>query len=451
MIDTVGVEQRLARAVALRDEARHAEAIDALGEAGNDPRLAGAQAMLAYEAWLPATGLLERALALAPGDRHFIRNLAGSLVADGRRQAGEAVLVEALARDGEWVDGQVALAQLRTTAGDRAAERGFAEAVAQRPDSAPLWLGWFQWLAKARRWDVAREVLDRAEEAVPGQRGLALSRLYLDAESGASRDPELFSPGAALRDPGVDLGRVRHALRLGQPEAVEAIATRHLAGPAGRMFWPYQSLAWRLLGDHRADWLDRPDIAIAGHDLGYDAAGLAALARTIRPLHVAVAPQIDQSVRGGTQTIRSLLLHHDPRIAELRRRIFGAVDDHVAALPPPVAGHPWLGPPRQPRRLAGSWSVRLAGGGHHVAHVHPDGWFSSALHLVVPDGGGAGEGALVFGAPPAELGLDLAPTRSVAPVAGTLWLFPSTQWHGTSPFGAGERLSVAFDIAVPRA
>jgi len=29
-------------------------------------------------------------------------------------------------------------------------------------------------------------------------------------------------------------------------------------------------------------------------------------------------------------------------------------------------------------------------------------------------------------------------------------LFPSTMWHATLPFPAGERLSIAFDVAEPR-
>jgi hypothetical protein len=44
----------------------------------------------------------------------------------------------------------------------------------------------------------------------------------------------------------------------------------------------------------------------------------------------------------------------------------------------------------------------------------------------------------------------LAPYRLVEPKPGRLVLFPSTMWHGTRPFPAGERLTIAFDIARPR-
>ena len=172
------------------------------------------------------------------------------------------MLITALIEDPAWIEGQFALAQARTTHGAIDADRGFGEAVALCPASAASWLGWFQWLAKARQWDRARDVLDRAERACPGHRGMMLSRLFLEAESGASRDPRLFDPAADLGDPGTDLGRVRHALRLGDPAAVEAIAARHEGQRAGRMFWPYRSLAWRLLDHERAEWLERSEISV---------------------------------------------------------------------------------------------------------------------------------------------------------------------------------------------
>ena len=42
------------------------------------------------------------------------------------------------------------------------------------------------------------------------------------------------------------------------------------------------------------------------------------------------------------------------------------------------------------------------------------------------------------------------PARLVEPAPGRLVLFPSWLWHGTRPFGDGERLTVAFDVAPPR-
>jgi hypothetical protein len=39
----------------------------------------------------------------------------------------------------------------------------------------------------------------------------------------------------------------------------------------------------------------------------------------------------------------------------------------------------------------------------------------------------------------------------VEPRPGRLVLFPSTLWHSTEPFAAGERLVVSFDVSLPRA
>ena len=96
--------------------------------------------------------------------------------------------------------------------------------------------------------------------------------------------------------------------------------------------------------------------------------------------------------------------------------------------------------------------MRLLGGGHHIGHIHPQGWLSSAFYVVVPDATQAGPapaGWLSLGAPPADLGLDVPALRQIEPKPGRLALFPSTRWHATLPFASGERLTMAFDVARP--
>ena len=446
--DEDGVRRVLVEAGQLRDQGRHEDAIASLGTAAaSEPRLSAMRAMLAYEAWLPARGWLQEAVALNPGDLGLVRNLAGSLAADGDAAAGQALLAAQLAKTPAWTEGQYALAQSRATHGDkephpRVARGGGAGGRWSRRLAVLVPLGREGAPLGCRTGDS-----DRAERRFVEHRGLFLSRLFLEAESGASRDPHLFDEVAELGDPGTDLARVRHGLRLGEAAAAEGIAAQYIDRPGGRIFWPYISLAWRMLGDDRIEWFERPDSAVSSQSLGYTTAELAGLTAFVRSLHVTTAPQIDQSVRSGTQTERSILLHHHPLIAELRKRLDTAIDRHVASLPEPVAGHPWLGTARAPRRIAGSWSVRLGPGGHHVPHTHPHGWLSSALHLSLPvDGQG---GALAFGLPPPELELDLPATRIVDPVEGRVQLFPSTTWHSTTPIAAGERLTLAFDVAMP--
>jgi hypothetical protein len=96
--------------------------------------------------------------------------------------------------------------------------------------------------------------------------------------------------------------------------------------------------------------------------------------------------------------------------------------------------------------------VRLREGGYHANHVHPMGWISSALYIVLPEDLGKDEaGFLTIGDPEGPtLKLDIKPYRTIEPKPGRLALFPSYSWHGTRPFGKGERITVAFDVAIPK-
>ncbi|MEO7635690.1 MAG: putative 2OG-Fe(II) oxygenase, partial [Sphingomicrobium sp.] len=107
------------------------------------------------------------------------------------------------------------------------------------------------------------------------------------------------------------------------------------------------------------------------------------------------------------------------------------------------------GPRRAPIDFSGSWSVRLGHGGFHANHVHPAGWISSALYVALPHDLGREEaGYLTLGDPRApEFEVEMPPIRTVEPRPGRLVLFPSYTFHGTRPFGEGERLTVAFDVA----
>jgi hypothetical protein len=149
----------------------------------------------------------------------------------------------------------------------------------------------------------------------------------------------------------------------------------------------------------------------------------------------------------GKQTRWRLFDRPEPELTDLKRIIESAVWEYVAGLPPADPQHPLLRHRDVPLAITGSWSVRLTGSGHHAAHVHPLGLIGSACYFIVPESSDAlKEGFLELGRPPLDLNLDLEPIQVFAPKPRRLVLFPSYFHHGTRPFSAGERLSVAFDV-----
>ena len=261
-----------------------------------------------------------------------------------------------------------------------------------------------------------------------------------------------FETLAASPDPAVAIYRIRHLLRAGRHDEAAALAEQWQETDAGSHFVPYLATAWRLTGDPRWQWLEGDERQIGVYDLGDEAGPLAPLAELLRAMHAGAGQPLDQSVRGGTQA-EGPLSRADPAIVR------GARGDHGRGRAPYRAASAGRSRPSvlrhrrdAPPRLAGSWTVRLSGSGHHVAHVHPEGWLSSAFYVALPDEEEAGPppaGWLALGQPPAELGLDLAPIRTIEPKPGRLVLFPATMWHATMPFEAGERLTIAFDVARP--
>ena len=473
MADPAALIRRARTAYAAQDMARAVEAAAAAAKAApDDAGVAFLHAQMAYEGWHPAAALYERALRLNPQNSDAVRNFALALASEGERDRAEALLSGICARQPAWVDGQLTLARLRLLGGQgAAADRGFAEGVAAADDNLPLRMAWFQFLATQKHWAQAGAALPEQRDGEPT--ALALARLYLAAESSGmgAEGAAALDAYAHLGDAGHDITRVRHALRFGAMERAGAIAARHVSGPHAALFWPYQGLVWRMIEHPLARWLDGGfESEAAAHsgviDLSFTAQELADLVAFLRALHTASAPYPEQSVRGGTQTERNLLLHHAPEIRALRRKIAASVQAFARALPDareadlaaracghaPPAPHPLLSHKRAIARqvtFTGSWSVLLRDAGFHSAHTHPKGWLSSALYLVVPDAAEAGPapaGHLALGMAPPELGLSLPPYRTVAPAPARLALFPSTLWHGTHAFAEGERMSVAFDV-----
>lgn len=444
--------------LAWRDEQQGENAAAAMAKAvalaPEDSKIVLAHAQVQFETGRPAAQLFRTALRMDPGNLEAIRSAAAALFAEGQHSAGQGLLEKTLRTYPDWLAGHRSLASMRTVSGEGAASaRSYLVAVKAQPSNLALRLAWFQQAAAAQDWDLARAIIRDGESVLGEQQMFAVARLLIASESGeASEDGALFASVTDLEDPQIDLHNVRHSLRCGMTRRAEEICERHVRGPMASAFWPYLSLVWRLQGDARAHWLDGDPSFHRVYDLDISTDALAELSATLRKLHSARAPFLEQSVRHGTQTDGHLFLRHEQPIQDIRTRIWDAVQSYVDGLPPFVDGHPFLGVPRANIKCEGSWSVRLASQGFHVCHTHTRGWISSAFYVSLPEVSSMGKppaGWLALGLAPPELQLDLPASGFVEPKAGRLVLFPSTMWHSTVPFEQGERLTIAFDVKRP--
>jgi tetratricopeptide (TPR) repeat protein len=439
-----GLDELAAAVTALEHAAR-------LG--ANDALIAHGLARSALEAGLPAVALFDRARRLAPNDLSILVGRAAAQHAEGRAAEAIADLDAELSRRPEWIVGHSTLARLRWMHGDRGAfAQSFERALAARPADQDLWAELIHTFVQAELYEPALAAIARARAATGFPPAFDAMEAVAYAERGDTATADrLFARIAPPRHLSLVTRLVRHHLRSGRPEQAVALAEQHVAADPDGALWPYLSAAWRLLGrTDRWEWLEGDPSFVGIYDIGDRIGDLGALADRLRRLHLASDQPLEQSVRGGTQTDGPLFSRIDPEIRTLRQGIAATVAEHIAQLPPQRGDHPLLRSSRRGRvRFSGSWSVRLTGGGRHANHVHPAGWFSSALYVALPgeaERGPAPAGWLTLGEVP-ELGLALEPFRTVEPKPGRLVLFPSTMWHGTRPFEAGERLTVAFDVA----
>jgi Flp pilus assembly protein TadD len=420
-----------------------------------NPRALAAAAALALQRGGEAVAAFDRALAVTPDDPNLALGRAASLHARGDTSGAIAALEKLVGDEPGQVEAQSMLAKLHIAGGDidRAGD-GFRGALSARPQSESLWLAYLQTLSKLSDYDALAQAAEAARHAL-GDHPLVLgfSALAADELGNHDRAASLFNAldQAAFsgdRPDAFAVALVRNQLRTGQ--VAQAAARAKAAVDRGeRPLLPYLATAWRLLGDPRWEELEGDPRFVAAIDSPRAAALVDDLVPILRRLHTDRAPPLGQTVRGGSQTEGTLFLRAEPVIAELAEALMEAVRTYVAQLPSQKRKHPLLDGARDRLRYSGSWSVRLAGGGFHVNHVHPAGWISSAFYLVTPPASPEGDshaGWLTLGEPPAELGLGLAPFRMVEPRAGRLALFPAYTWHGTRPFGPGERLTAAFDV-----
>lgn len=473
--------QARARAEALSAAGRHADAAELYRQLGLDDQALDARR--AQTAARPDSAVAE----------HNLASLLGDL---GQAAEAEASVRRAFRKGGDAPETWLVLARaLQSQDRHEEADAAYGQVLSRRPlyVDAVRERAQLVWMRTADA-QAALDVVDAATAHAVGQGAQARGPLFaaratlmeyvgaapeavaeMLAASGVVGDPrvEMAAAHAALtfdRDRALDHMRAALALAPDAPVIRLKLAEIHLGRgehdqalaliepvvqglPADQNALSLLATAWRASGDPRAHQIvdyatmvrgcliDTPDGWPSLH------AYLADLARSLRGLHRLQAHPVGQSLRHGTQTSVNLKASDDPAI----RAFFAAVDrpisEHVRHL-----GHG--GDPLRRRntggwRMAGCWSVQLQPNGFHKAHVHSEGWLSSACYIDLPPAVEAGgrQGWIGFGGPPFDCGRPMPPEHYEKPEPGKLVLFPSYMWHGTVPFeGPSTRLTIAFDV-----
>jgi tetratricopeptide (TPR) repeat protein len=410
----------------------------------------------------PAAALasLRAAEKLGAGGFATAFNRARALLEMNDITAAEREFERAVTLEPSNIEGQLQLARVRFMQGDPAFVRSLNSAVlANRGDRA------LQSLLAEVLWrsgdlnsaeTVLRDLLSRHGPSGPTAATLAT----VLQEAGRLEEAEtlaLEAAAAAPKDAVVLESLVSIMLSLGNAaEALPFIQTYRARMPDSQAWIAYEATAARLLGHERYPLLYDYDRFVQVFDLeappGWSSLRELneALIQSLGRSHSFRNHPLDQSLRHGTQTARSLLQDPDPAVRAILQAFEAPIEEYRRRLGRDLS-HPLTmrndGSTRS--RFTGAWSVRLKRLGHHVNHFHPDGWISSAYYVEVPPetaDATARSGWIKFGEPRYEVPGATA-ERLVQPAPGRLVLFPSYMWHGTTAIhGDSPRMSIAFDV-----
>lgn len=418
----------------------------------NDPLIAHSHARTALEAGKRSSHLFEHAFRMNRNDGSVLIGWAAALYAEKEGEKACDLLANILISNPLWLEGHEALAKIRgqlgqdpTTYINRALKSWHHEAMLHKLRISLM--------LQSRKIDAIEPLIDEAKSTKLDERWLTMISAHTASELGnftfAERQFARLLPSPQLSE--VILW-ARHTLRMGRPDKAAELLQPYVGTTQDRSIWPYLALSWRMTDNEKYTWLEGEQSLVGVYDLKFSKNEISNLANVLRSLHLATAPPLDQSVRHGTQTDGNLLLRDNQLIQKLRTQILQASERHVANLIAPQKNHPTLIKRRHPLRISGAWSARFTDKGFHADHVHPLGWLSSAFYVSVPNAVAddtSKKGWLVLGESK-DLVPHLSAFREIQPKPGRLVLFPSIMWHGTRPFSQGERMTVAFDIAIPK-
>jgi Tfp pilus assembly protein PilF len=405
-----------------------------------------------------ALAALETARSLGADGYESAYNRGRASLNAGEFEAAETAFARAVQLQPGNTEAQMTLAQVRFMRGDPHFARSLASAANAKPDDVPLrrLLGELLWRAgnPAAAETLMRDLLRRRGPDPLVQSTLALVLL----DQGRLKEAEAHALEAAAARPddqAVVLALVSILLARGAAEdATPFIAAQLQRSPDAQAWLAYEATASRLLGTERYRELYDYERFVRVYDLepppGWSSMAElnGALAATLRERHRFTQPPLDQTLRNGTQTSRSLLTDPDPAVRAILTAFEAPIEEYRRDLRA-AADHPLSRANTGVSKFTGAWSVRLRRGGFHVNHYHPQGMLSSAYYVEVPeetDDQSLKSGWLKFGEP-RHPGPGLTPEHFVQPRPGRLVLFPSYLWHGTNPIqGDQPRVCIAFDM-----
>jgi Flp pilus assembly protein TadD len=404
-----------------------------------------------------ALAALERAQALGVPEFELRFTRARALMLLYRPEEAEQEYARAVAERPRHLDAQTNLARLRFMRGDPFFARSLEEALRSAPDDLALHSALASILFRAGHHGQAesrlRDVLGKHGSLPQFRTQLA----YVLLEQARLQEAEAEALEAANAEPrnegAVDVlvtvllarSRPEEALpfilakRAQEPMAQnwiahEAVAARLMGRPRYRELIDYQRLVRRYRLEPPAGWSSMQEFN-------------AALLGVLEARHVFATHPLEQTLRHGSQTTRNLILDPDPVIQAALRGFDIAIHDYLAQIGTHPA-HPFMQRNAGAARIAEGWSIQLRRDGFHVNHVHPKGWISSAYYVSVPDevkDDQLRSGWLKFGEPRYAIPT-VTPDFMVQPEPGTLVLFPSYFWHGTTAIqGESPRTTIAFD------
>jgi Flp pilus assembly protein TadD len=405
-----------------------------------------------------AFAALESAHSLGEGGYELAFNRGRALLDMNEVEAAEREFERAVGLQPNSADAQLQLARVRYMRGDPKFARSLAAATAANRSDTALQLLFGEVLWRAGELQKAEAVLQELMARQLGGPQVQSILACVLLEAGQPREAErhaLEAAAAAPEDGAISENLVTVLLSRGRPDdAMPFIKEQRRRRPDAQAWLAFEATAARLVDADLYHRLYDYEQLIRSFELEPPAGWSsmeelnAALVDVLSSRHHLQHHPLDQSLRHGTQTTRSLLADEHPAIKAILAAFQGPIAQYRRLIGTDP-GHPLSARNFGEMRYAGAWSVRLHRRGYHVNHVHPEGWLSSAYYVQTPPetaDATARSGWIKFGEPRYAVP-GVAPERFVQPRPGLLVLFPSYMWHGTTAIhGDAPRLSIAFDV-----